>query len=108
MSVAGKYRTAAVTDEGDVYMWEGWSKPAELSSGRGATGERVAQALGRPEQGLAAGGVTGKRPPRAPPSAGADEAGQDAAAARRGRKSERALALVHQRILPTRCQTCTA
>ena len=23
---AGKYRTAAVTDEGDVYMWEGLSK----------------------------------------------------------------------------------
>ncbi|KAK9908199.1 hypothetical protein WJX75_004163 [Coccomyxa subellipsoidea] len=101
---AGKYRTAAVTDEGDVYMWEGWSKPAELSSGRGATGERVAQALGRPEQGLAAGGVTGKRPPRAPPSAGADETSQDAAAARRGRKSERAIVLVHQRILPTRVE----
>ena len=24
--IAGKYRTAAVTDEGDVYMWEGLSK----------------------------------------------------------------------------------
>lgn len=24
--LAGKYRTAAVTDEGDVYMWEGLSK----------------------------------------------------------------------------------
>ena len=23
---AGKYRAAAVTDEGDVYMWEGLSK----------------------------------------------------------------------------------
>ena len=102
---AGKYRTAAVTDEGDVYMWEGWSKPAELSAGRGVTGERVAQAMGRPEQGSAvSGGVAGKRPPRAPSSTGADEAGQDAAAARRGRKSERALALVHQVILPLRCQ----
>ena len=26
MATAGKYRTAAVTDEGDVYMWEGLSK----------------------------------------------------------------------------------
>lgn len=26
MTLAGKYRTAAVTDEGDVYMWEGLSK----------------------------------------------------------------------------------
>ena len=25
----GKYRTAAVTDAGDIYMWEGWSKAAE-------------------------------------------------------------------------------
>ena len=25
-AAAGKYRTAAVTDEGDVYMWEGLSK----------------------------------------------------------------------------------
>ena len=29
---AGKYRTAAVTDEGDIYMWEGWSKPAEAGA----------------------------------------------------------------------------
>ena len=107
LSAAGKYRTAAVTDEGDVYMWEGWSKPAELSSGRGATGERVAQAMGRPEQGPVSGGVAGKRPPRALASNGADEASQDAAAARRGRKSERALALVDQLILPARCHTCT-
>ncbi|CAL8469414.1 g8955 [Coccomyxa elongata] len=104
---AGKYRTAAVTEEGDVYMWEGWSKPAELSSGgRGATGERVAQAMGRPEQQGAAsgGGAGGKRPPRPPSSAGGEEAVQDAAAARRGRKSERARALVHQRILPARVE----
>lgn len=103
---AGKYRTAAVTEEGDVYMWEGWSKPAELSSGgRGATGERVAQAMGRPEQqGTPSGGSAGgKRPPRPPSSAGGEDAIQDAAAARRGRKSERARALVHQRILPARC-----
>lgn len=105
-SGAGKYRTAAVTEEGDVYMWEGWSKPAELSSGgRGATGERVAQAMGRPEQQgtPSGGGAGGKRPPRPPSSAGGEEAVQDAAAARRGRKSERARALVHQRILPARC-----
>ncbi|EIE21610.1 RCC1/BLIP-II [Coccomyxa subellipsoidea C-169] len=38
---AGKYRTATVTDEGDVYMWEGWSKPAELSAGRGCALSRV-------------------------------------------------------------------
>lgn len=102
---AGKYRTAVVTDEGDVYMWEGWSKPAELSSSRGATGERVSQAMGRPEQGATPGAIGGgnKRPPRLPPSAAPEEVVQDAAAARRGRKSERARALVQQRILPVRC-----
>ena len=28
---AGKYRTAAVTAEGDVYMFEGWSKPLDAA-----------------------------------------------------------------------------
>jgi hypothetical protein len=30
---AGKYRTAAVTKEGDVFMWEGWSQPLHVGSG---------------------------------------------------------------------------
>ena len=35
---AGKYRTAAVTDEGDVYMWEGLSKqhPHRKKAGKDA------------------------------------------------------------------------
>jgi len=28
---AGKYRTAVVTSEGDIFMWEGWSKPPEAA-----------------------------------------------------------------------------
>ncbi len=28
---AGKYRTAVVTAEGDIFMWEGWSKPPEAA-----------------------------------------------------------------------------
>jgi hypothetical protein len=39
---AGKYRTAAVTKEGDVFMWEGWSQP--LHAGSGASGR-----LGTPQ-----------------------------------------------------------
>ena len=30
---AGKYRTAAVTAEGDVFMWEGWSKTLPSAAG---------------------------------------------------------------------------
>lgn len=40
--LAGKYRTAAVTKEGDVFMWEGWSQP--LHAGSGASGR-----LGTPQ-----------------------------------------------------------
>ena len=29
---AGKYRTAVVTSDGDIYMWEGWSKPLEAGA----------------------------------------------------------------------------
>lgn len=32
MWCSGKYRTAVVTADGDVYMWEGWSKLNESSS----------------------------------------------------------------------------
>lgn len=48
-SAAGKYRTGAVTDEGDVYMWEGRSDyfPAE---GRqpGSGSKNAARDKGRP------------------------------------------------------------
>ena len=35
---AGKYRTAVVTADGDIFMWEGWSKPLEAgaASSRGS------------------------------------------------------------------------
>jgi hypothetical protein len=34
----GKYRTAVVTVDGDVYMWEGWSKAMESSANFKANG----------------------------------------------------------------------
>ena len=39
---AGKYRTAVVTSEGDIFMWEGWSKP--LEAGAAAGGRRSGSA----------------------------------------------------------------
>ena len=33
---AGKYRTAVVTSDGDIFMWEGWSKPPEAGAGGAA------------------------------------------------------------------------
>jgi hypothetical protein len=35
----GKYRTAVVTVDGDVYMWEGWSKAMESSANFTAKGK---------------------------------------------------------------------
>lgn len=49
---AGKYRTAAVTEEGTIFMWEGWSKPLEAAWGAGSRG---------------AGSRLGTAPPPAPP-----------------------------------------
>ena len=43
---AGKYRTAVVTSDGDIFMWEGWSKPLEAGTAatatRGAGGKEAA------------------------------------------------------------------
>ena len=110
-----------MTDEGDVYMWEGWSKPAELASSRAPpSGDRVSQAMGgrasslgdrgapgRPEP--SAGSFTGqgagstRRPLRASQNSSEDGAPQDAAAlGRRSRKTDRAHAL-SERIMPQRC-----
>ena len=111
----GKYRTAAVTDEGDIYMWEGWSKPAELANSRGPpTGDRVSQAMGsrapsggdraahsRPDP--SSGSFSGQAPARRAPRTVSEDGGQQdpAAQGRRNRKSERAHAL-SERILPQR------
>jgi hypothetical protein len=90
-----------VTDEGDVYMWEGWSKPAEFNNSRSTTGERVAQAVSGQER-----GSTSKRQQRRVTSA--DNSIQESAVARRGRKTERAKTLVQQPILPERCAVSIA
>jgi hypothetical protein len=103
---AGKYRTAAVTDEGDVYMWEGWSKPAE--AGASAPGASPAwPAAGAAVAAAQRGGEAppgGKRPPRGP--AGAEAGGGLACSgdwgAAAGRRGARARALV-ERIVPERC-----
>lgn len=88
-------------------MWEGWSKPAEFSSGRSTTGERVAQAVGRPEWpsggGTGGGGSKRQQQQQWTSAGGDDSSGQESAVARSGRKTERAKALVQQRILPKRC-----
>ena len=107
-----------MTDEGDIYMWEGWSKPAELASSRGPpTGDRVGQAItrrttslgdraaqGRPEP--SAGSFSGQAPARRPPRAShssSEDGGQPdlSAPGRRSRKTERARAL-SERIMPQR------
>lgn len=115
---AGKYRTAAVTDEGDIYMWEGWSKPAELASSRGAaTGDRVSQAMGsrapsggdraaqgrpEPSTGSFSGLGPARRPARASQSSSEDGGPQDTATlGKRNRKADRAHAL-GERVLPQR------
>lgn len=104
-----------MTNEGDIYMWEGWSKPAELATSRGPpTGDRVSQAMGsraasmgdrsasgRPEP--IAGSVGGHGPARRPPRSSSDDGGQQDSAAlgKRNRKTDRAHAL-SERILPQR------
>ena len=115
MHCAGKYRTAAVTDEGDIYMWEGWSKPAELASSRGLPmGDRVSQAMGSRTPSLGAqgrletssGSFSGHGPARRPArgtQSSSDDGGQleQAALPKRNRKADRAHAL-SERIMPQR------
>lgn len=54
-AAAGKYRTAAVTDEGDVYMWEGRSDyfPAEGRQPGSGSKKGDKSAKGRPIPGAA-------------------------------------------------------
>jgi hypothetical protein len=86
-------------------MWEGWSKPAEFHGGRGsAPGERVAQAVGRHYcPGAGSGGGPKQRQQQQQRAASDDGGGPESVVARSGRKTERAKALVQQRILPERC-----
>ena len=96
-------------------MWEGWSKPAELASSRGAPmGDRVSQAMGsrapsggdraahiRPE--LSSGSFSAQAPARRAPRTSSEDGGQPdpAVLGKRNRKAERAHAL-SERILPQR------
>lgn len=99
-------------------MWEGWSKPAELASSRGAsTGDRVSQAMGSrapsggdraahgrpdPSGGSFGAQAPARRAPRTSQSASDDGGQQDPAIlGKRNRKAERAHAL-SERILPQR------
>jgi hypothetical protein len=60
---AGKYRTAVVTSEGDIYMWEGWSKPLEAGAASSRSG-------GPKEASMRPSAVLGKSPdaPRCAPT----------------------------------------
>lgn len=46
LSRAGKYRTAAVTKEGNIFMWEGWSKPLDASWAMGGGGSGASARVG--------------------------------------------------------------
>ena len=99
---AGKYRTAAVTEEGDVYMWEGWSKPAEAGIGSGAhvSGGKEYAGAGACNSSTAGSAAAGG--PRSDCWEGGFATAPDAASSRRGRKHDRARTFEHQRILPER------
>ena len=59
---AGKYRTAAVTSEGDIFMWEGWSKPLEAGAGTAPTPRRGGGGSGAKEAAQQQATALGKSP----------------------------------------------
>ncbi|KAK9837376.1 hypothetical protein WJX84_002537, partial [Apatococcus fuscideae] len=91
---AGKYRTAAVTDKGDVFMWEGWSKPLEPgqlppranpTSVPSAASQLALLGPGnQPLPGAAFQGMMGQSPPASATLAGYLGAGQDAKSTPKG------------------------
>ena len=91
---AGKYRTAVVTRQGEVFMWEGWSKAAEVPSSaeRAASHTPNKQRLTKSPSAAAAPGLG--RP--------GDAVTPDKGTGRRGR----AAALADQGICPVRCVVC--
>ena len=90
----GKYRTAAVTDKGDVFMWEGWSKPLEPgqlppranpTSVPSAASQLALLGPGnQPLPGAAFQGMMGQSPPASATLAGYLGAGQDAKSTPKG------------------------
>jgi hypothetical protein len=89
LGLAGKYRTAVVTEEGDVFMWEGWSKPLDRSA---AAPLRPAPAP--PGASVGDGGRIAPDAPLPPPAA-------EAAAAAQPHKKSKAQRLF-ERITPSR------
>ena len=98
---AGKYRTAAVTAQGDVYMWEGWSKA--LPSGASPAPQGVSLgSLGGSTGGSLGGGFTPVRQSRASRSS----EGAEVSNGRSGSLSKKAVIAASTEILPHRCVPC--
>ena len=98
---AGKYRTAAVTAQGDVYMWEGWSKA--LPSGASPSPQGVSLgSLGGSTGGSLGGGFTAVRQSRASRSS----EGAEVSNGRSGSLSKKAVIAASTEILPQRCVPC--
>lgn len=59
---AGKYRTAVATEQGDIFMWEGWSKPLEGAPSGGGSGGRSGTSPAPGHKGALSTHLLGKSP----------------------------------------------